>query len=58
MSGLTGPVARIVIKHERKVALRVLEPELAAVVGAERSVHGRIKPRCFDMSAEAASFQP
>ena len=23
-------------KHERKVALKVLEPELAAVVGAER----------------------
>ena len=25
------------IKHERKVALKVLKPELAAVVGAERS---------------------
>ena len=24
------------IKHERKVALKVLKPELAAVVGAER----------------------
>ncbi len=25
------------IKHERKVALKVLKPELTAVVGAERS---------------------
>ncbi|MCH7530380.1 MAG: hypothetical protein IIB36_01290 [Gemmatimonadetes bacterium] len=24
------------LKHERKVALKVLKPELAAVVGAER----------------------
>jgi serine/threonine protein kinase len=28
------------IKHERKVALRVLKPELAAVVGAERFLAG------------------
>ena len=26
------------LKHERKVALKVLKPELAAVVGAERSI--------------------
>ena len=30
------------IKHERKVALKVLKPELAAVVGAERFL-GEIK---------------
>ncbi|MDA0329364.1 MAG: hypothetical protein O2958_10185 [Gemmatimonadetes bacterium] len=28
------------LKHERKVALKVLKPELAAVVGAERFLHG------------------
>ena len=28
------------IKHERKVALKVLKPELAAVVGAERFLAG------------------
>ncbi len=39
------------IKHERKVALKVLKPELAAVVSAERSVHGRIKPRCYMVHA-------
>ena len=28
------------LKHERKVALKVLKPELAAVVGAERFLAG------------------
>ena len=28
------------LKHDRKVALKVLKPELAAVLGAERFVHG------------------
>ncbi len=27
------------LKHERKVALKVLKPELVAVVGAERFLH-------------------
>jgi serine/threonine-protein kinase len=27
------------LKHKRKVALKVLKPELAAVLGAERFVH-------------------
>ena len=27
------------IKHERKVALKVLKPELVAVLGAERFLH-------------------
>jgi eukaryotic-like serine/threonine-protein kinase len=27
------------IKHDRHVALKVLKPELAAVLGAERCVH-------------------
>jgi len=30
------------LKHERKVALKVLKPELAAVVGAERLAGGRL----------------
>ena len=44
------------IKHERKVALKVLKPELAAVVGAERFLaeikttanvqHPHIQPLC------------
>ena len=52
------------LKHERKVALKVLKPELAAVVGAERFLaeikttanltHPHILP-LFD-SGEAASF--
>ena len=52
------------IKHERKVALKVLKPELAAVVGAERFLaelkttanlqHPNILP-LFD-SGEADSF--
>ncbi len=52
------------IKHERKVALKVLKPELAAVVGAERFLaeikttanlqHPHILP-LFD-SGEADSF--
>ena len=52
------------VKHERKVALKVLKPELAAVVGAERFVveikttanlqHPHILP-LFD-SGEAAGF--
>ena len=29
------------LRHERKVALKVLKPELAAVVGAERFPHKR-----------------
>ena len=33
------------LKHERKVALKVLRPELAAVVGAERFLT-EIKVRC------------
>ena len=35
------------LKHDRKVALKVLKPELAAVLGAERFV-GRSRPprRC------------
>ena len=28
------------LKHDRKVAIKVLKPELAAVLGAERFVHG------------------
>jgi serine/threonine-protein kinase len=52
------------LKHERKVALKVLKPELAAVVGAERFLaeikttanltHPHILP-LFD-SGEADSF--
>ena len=52
------------IKHERKVALKVLKPELAAIVGAERFLceikttanltHPNILP-LFD-SGEADSF--
>ena len=30
------------VKHERKVALKVLRPELAAVVGAERFLGERV----------------
>ena len=33
------------IKHERKVALKVLKPELAAVVGLERDACTRARPR-------------
>ena len=33
------------LRHERKVALKVLKAELAAVVGAERSRHGEL---CLD----------
>ena len=33
------------IKHERKVALKVLKPELAAVVGAERFPGGWLEAR-------------
>ena len=53
------------LKHERKVALKVLKPELAALVGAERFLaeikttaslqHPHILP-LFD-SGEANSFQ-
>ena len=32
------------LKHERKVALKVLKPELAAVVGAERFLAPQIQP--------------
>ena len=32
------------LKHERKVALKVLKPELAAVVGAERPRHSFVCP--------------
>ena len=36
------------LKHDRKVALKVLKPELAAVLGAERFVQSRSRPprRC------------
>ncbi len=54
------------LKHERKVALKVLKPELAAVVGAERFLseikttanlqHPHILP-LFD-SGEADGFDP
>ncbi len=30
------------LKHERRVALKVLKPEVAAVVGAERLAGGRL----------------
>jgi serine/threonine-protein kinase len=53
------------LRHERKVALKVLKPELAAVVGAERFLaeikttanlqHPNILP-LFDSGEEVSSF--
>jgi serine/threonine-protein kinase len=42
------------LRHERKVAIKVLKPELAALVGAERFQHPHILP-LFD-SGEADGF--
>ena len=36
------------LKHERKVALKVLKPELTAVVGAERFPESRLRQCAFD----------
>ena len=38
------------LKHERKVALKVLTPELAAVVGAERFLAGRAHHLAEDLT--------
>ena len=42
------------VKHERKVALKVLKPELAAVVGAERFL-AEIK---MTANLQLVSYQP
>ena len=35
------------LKHDRKVAIKVLRPELAAIIGAERFLaRSRRSPRC------------
>ena len=47
------------IKHERKVALKVLKPELAAVVGAERfltEIKTTANPGSHSLSGSAASL--
>ena len=54
------------LKHDRKVALKVLKPELAAVVGAERFLAPRSAPprtssiriscRCMTRAKLTASF--
>ncbi len=51
------------LKHQRKVALKVLKPELAAVVGAERFlaeifVEGVSKPRGSYIPPEIAWYAP
>ena len=45
------------LKHERKVALKVLKPELAAVVGAERFL-AEIRTRCRRSRAKHGSLHP
>ena len=44
------------IKHERKVALKVLKPDLAAVVGADRKRLGRDGDPLEPVSLRTAAF--
>ncbi len=46
------------IKHERKVALKVLKPELAAVVGAERSWPRSRRQRTSSIRISCRSMTP